>query len=230
MKLSFNLKQVKVYYLDRVAPFIFLFLGAFIAPVLCIVGELAFIVIFLKSPFSIPSEYAGLIITVWYFSHFIILLPIAFAFSDYWDEVVKLKMGKYETKTLTPIESMKLDSAKLTKYVETNQFQSFATFWLACTASVIGFAILGFSFYLGASNQASYAQLSIPLISGLVSQFIGATFLFMYKTTGDQIKDFYISLNNNQKYLVALEMTNELSTQELKDKKIEELISKIIEK
>ena len=145
--------------------------------------------------------------------------------------------SRYIEKIISEIEdpanakdAMRAGLVNLRRYTDSNCQQVNFSFKLAWVFSVIGFIMLCISFYLGITNQSSYIQLAIPVISGVISQFIAGTFLYIYKSSSDKIDEFYKSLDYNQKYLVALEMTNELSTQDLRDKKIEELISKIIEK
>jgi membrane protein implicated in regulation of membrane protease activity len=86
-----------------------------------------------------------------------------------------------------------LASAKLEAYVARNLSQVSWIFMLALIVMAMGFVIIGFGIYRVFSTGA-LAPSIVAAASGIVVQFIAATFLLIYRATMEQAKDYVAML------------------------------------
>jgi uncharacterized membrane protein YedE/YeeE len=106
-----------------------------------------------------------------------------------------------------------LARAKLEAYFNRNLTEISSIFWLSVAVMLVGFAIVGFGIYLAtiqqtktAITQASISPASIATISGIITQFIGATFLFMYRSTIQQAINYSRTLERINSVGMAMQI------------------------
>jgi len=82
-----------------------------------------------------------------------------------------------------------LARATLENYFNRNLFQISSIFLLSVAVMLVGFAIVAFGISLAIQHpdvKTVITPASIATISGIITQFIGATFLFIYRSTIQQ--------------------------------------------
>jgi len=106
-----------------------------------------------------------------------------------------------------------LARAKLEAYFNRNLTEIRSIFWLSVAVMLVGFAIVGFGIYLATIQQqktaitpASISPASIATISGIITQFIGATFLFMYRSTIQQAINYSRTLERINSVGMAMQI------------------------
>src|SRR6266568_91450 len=86
-----------------------------------------------------------------------------------------------------------LASAKLEEYVARNLSQVAWIFVLVLIVMIVGFVIIGWGIYKVFSAE-SIAPSVVAAVSGIVVEFIAATFLLIYRSTMEQAKDYVAML------------------------------------
>jgi hypothetical protein len=86
-----------------------------------------------------------------------------------------------------------LASAKLEEYVARNLSQIAWIFVLVLIVMTVGFVIIGWGVYKVFSSQ-SIGPSVVAAVSGIVIEFIAATFLLIYRSTMEQAKDYVAML------------------------------------
>ena len=98
---------------------------------------------------------------------------------------LKEKIGKETDKTKP---SWELATATLESYFNKNLSQVSAIFWLSVAVMLVGFGIIVFGVIISIKNPTPNASLPaiIAVVAGILTEFIGATFLFIFKSTMEQ--------------------------------------------
>lgn len=79
-----------------------------------------------------------------------------------------------------------LARVKLESYFNRNLSQITYIFWLSVSVMIIGFAIIVWGIYQSIKSPGILAPATIATIAGIITEFIGATFLFIYRSTIQQ--------------------------------------------
>lgn len=79
-----------------------------------------------------------------------------------------------------------LARVKLESYFNRNLSQITYIFWLSVSVMIIGFAIIVWGIYQSVRSPDILAPATIATIAGIITEFIGATFLFIYRSTIQQ--------------------------------------------
>jgi len=121
----------------------------------------------------------------------------------------------------TPAEIEKLQS-----YYEINLSHARWSFWASLASVIVGLlALLAGIFALIVNGQTEAG--TITIVAGVLSEFISATFFFLYNKNLQQLKFFYEKLIKFQDTYWALGLLNTL-TGEKKDKMTEIIVSNLI--
>jgi hypothetical protein len=86
-----------------------------------------------------------------------------------------------------PQAAWDLARLKLESYLNRNLAQVRSIFWL--TAFVM-FSFVGYGSYEAVNNAADFKAATLTTVAGLLVNFIGATFLVLYKSTMEQSKEY----------------------------------------
>ncbi len=115
----------------------------------------------------------------------------------------------------------------LQKYHKNNLFQINFIFWLSIGVIIIGFIFILLGIKLGGELNS---VATIGTIAGIITEFIGATFLFIYRSTIQQASTYYKTLERLNSFGVALEIIYTISdeSKELKDKTKAEIIKLLL--
>jgi len=80
---------------------------------------------------------------------------------------------------------------KLEAYLDRNLIQVNLVFWMSVLVMFAGFSFVLAGIYILFKNPANFSWVkALPAISGLITQFIGATFMVIYRSTMGQANDF----------------------------------------
>ena len=83
-----------------------------------------------------------------------------------------------------------LARVKLESYLNRNLNQVRSIFWLTAFVMIVGFSLISFGVYTVFTTPDSLKASIIATSSGLIVNFIGASFLVLYKSTMAQAKDY----------------------------------------
>ncbi len=92
-----------------------------------------------------------------------------------------------------PLETQaawELARVKLEAYLERNLMQVKSIFWLTVFIMLVGFGLVGFGIYKVFQSPETFNASLVSAIAGIIINFIGATFLIMYRSTMNQAKDY----------------------------------------
>lgn len=83
-----------------------------------------------------------------------------------------------------------LARVKLENYLNRNLNQVRSIFWLTVFVMIVGFTLIGYGVFKIYENPATFNASIIATVSGIIVNFIGATFLILYKSTMSQATDY----------------------------------------
>jgi len=123
-------------------------------------------------------------------------------------------------------------SARLDGEFQRNHFQVQAIFWLSIVVMVIGFAIIIWGIGLVLQYDAEIEVATIATLAGVVTEFIGATFLYMYKSTLRETSQHFETLEYMNSIGMAMQIIDTLpegnETPSLKEKTKAEIATALI--
>lgn len=121
------------------------------------------------------------------------------------------------------MDVIKINLNQLDEYYTINKAQAKRTYSFSITMIVIGFTLLIVGVILLLNDMLGLNITIIAGLSGAIAEFIGATSLFLYKESANQIQLFFEKLSHLQHIMLAVELTERLT-----DNKKAEQISAII--
>jgi len=108
-------------------------------------------------------------------------------------------------------EKKKVDH--LESYYRTNQLHLQWSFWAGLAALTIGLLVLLFGIYL-TFNRGSAINSAVTSAAGVLTEFIGAGFFYLYSKNLKQLNIFYEKLIKNQDTGYAIHLVNQLPENE----------------
>lgn len=116
--------------------------------------------------------------------------------------------GKIEQQTASTIDMALLNMRKLDEYYVLNKQQARRSFNASITAVVIGFATL----LISAKSSQDPGYKFTGALAGVLLQFIGGGFFYLYNKSLDQLNLFYGKLISLQDTMLALQLCEKLTT------------------
>jgi len=100
------------------------------------------------------------------------------------------------------------DLARVTleSYFNRNLFQIASIFWLSVAVMIVGFGIIIWGISHAIQSQNSIVPATIAGIAGVITEFIGATFLFIYRSTIQQALDYSRTLERINSVGMAMQI------------------------
>jgi len=83
-----------------------------------------------------------------------------------------------------------LARVKLESYLNRNLNQVRSIFYLTVFVMIVGFSLIGYGVFKIYANPETFNASLIATVSGIIVNFIGATFLILYKSTMSQATDY----------------------------------------
>ncbi len=127
------------------------------------------------------------------------------------------------------------DLARVTleAYFSRNLSQITAIFWLSVTVMVVGFAIIIWGISQAIQSPDSIVAASIAAGAGVITEFIGATFLFIYRSAIEQAINYSKTLERINSVGMAMKildtMPDEAKPDDLKSKTKAKLVELLIQ-
>ena len=174
-------------------------------------------------------------IGIGFFSTTALLLIIIVAYQSLKDDkqiktLIKKKeeeLKKHPEKSNTAWE---LASIKLESYLNRNLSQVRWIFFWTILVMIAGFIMIGIGIMKVYENPINFEPSILVTIAGVLTELIGATFLFLYKSTMNQAKDYVNVLERINAVGMSIQVleTMDSESKELKDKTKADLAKELL--
>ncbi len=120
---------------------------------------------------------------------------------------------------------------KLENYLDRNRSQIKSIYYLSVFAMIIGFGLIIFGSYMSFLKPDNIQPALVTAVSGLIVNFIGATFLIIYKSTMEQAKDYVNVLERINAVGMSVQIIETIDEKhlQLREETKAELIKKLID-
>lgn len=118
---------------------------------------------------------------------------------------------------------------QLELYIRRNQSQVNSIFWITVAVMVVGFFLVAIGVYQ-AFNAKTIESALLTTASGVITQFIGATFLYIYKSTIAQAGSYTLTLERINSVGMAVQILDSIpdDKDEVKNQARAGLVSQIL--
>ncbi|HCG5924809.1 TPA: hypothetical protein NJ084_004706 [Vibrio parahaemolyticus] len=129
-----------------------------------------------------------------------------------------------------PKAAWDLARLKLESYLNRNLNQVRSIFWLTSLVMIVGFFLIGFGVVKAFENPELLTPALLSAVSGLLVNFIGATFLVLYKSTMSQAKEYVAILERINAVGMSVQVLEKIedSNTTLKDQTISDLSKQLL--
>jgi uncharacterized membrane protein HdeD (DUF308 family) len=137
----------------------------------------------------------------------------------------EVRKNPRETSTAWELAQLKLES-----YLNKNLKQVSSIFYLAATVMFIGFCLIIFGVYKVFSNPELINPAILVTVSGIIVNFIGGTFLIIYKSTMKQAKEYVDVLERINAVGMSIQILENIgdTQSELKDNTTAEIAKELL--
>jgi len=144
----------------------------------------------------------------------------------HWGRITRERLAIAESKAEAEPEKAKpawdLASITLEAYFNQNLSQINYIFWLSVCVMIAGFAILIWGISQAIRSPDTFVPAAIASVAGVITEFIGATFLFVYRSTIQQASSYSRTLERMNSVGMAMQildtMPDEANPDDLKSK------------
>ncbi len=121
--------------------------------------------------------------------------------------------------------------ARLELYFQRNLSQIRSIFWITCLVMIAGFVMIAYGLSTAQSDQALKGS-ALAVGAGLLTEFVAATFIVVYKSTMSQADAFVATLERINSVGMAIQILDSIPDSEgdLKNKSRADLVMQILEK
>ncbi len=124
-------------------------------------------------------------------------------------------------------EIIKLNLNQLDEYYTINKNQSKNSYNVSVFMIIIGFVLIAVTVIVFYMHRDKYTLSIITGLTGLISEFIGATSLLLYKESIKNVNEFIERLSYLQKVMLAIDLAEKLPRKK-RDKQISKIIDGLI--
>ncbi len=128
------------------------------------------------------------------------------------------------------IKGIKINLAQLVEYYLMNQSQAKSSFRASLTAVIVGFVTIICGGWWAYTSQKSDITVYVVPFAGLILQFIGGGYFYLYNRSLIQLNFFFSRLAQMQDTLLAIHLAESLTETKDKTKAIDRLITIIAER
>ncbi|HCM33210.1 hypothetical protein [Chryseobacterium sp.] len=179
-----------------------------------------------------PSIPFGVLIFILYFS---IITPIP---TKEEQEIIKINVEREEIKTkienknqLEIFDTIQLSLNQLNEYYTINKAQAKSSFNWSITAIVLGLILLISGIIIFYTNANSNVNITILTgIAGILLEFIGGAYFFMYKKSLEQVNFFFAQLIKVQDTMLSINLANKVEDDSKKTEMTERIIISLLER
>jgi hypothetical protein len=101
-------------------------------------------------------------------------------------------------------------ASQLQGYIESNRGQINSIYRLSMIVMAVGFIFILFAIILALVNPTTYAAPLVAGTGGVISVFIGATFLLLYRSAVEQAQQYIFTLDKQSSVSIALKIIDEV--------------------
>lgn len=142
------------------------------------------------------------------------------------DKIIKDKDDKEED----IFNTIKLNLNQISEYYTINKSQAKKSFNMSLFAIIIGLVTIISGIWIFYINKNSHINISIiTTIAGIILEFIGGAYFYMYKENTRQLNYFYSELVDMQDIMLSIKLCNSLSDEKI-DKVKERIIVSLIKR
>jgi hypothetical protein len=119
--------------------------------------------------------------------------------------------------------------ARLELYFQRNLSQISSIFWITCLVMIAGFIMIGYGLSKAQGDQSLKGS-ALAVGAGLLTEFVAATFIVVYKSTMSQADTFVATLERINSVGMAIQILDSIpdSEGELKNKSRADLVTQIL--
>lgn len=123
-----------------------------------------------------------------------------------------------------------LARVKLEAYFDRNLSQVNMIFWISVAVMLVGFGFIIVSLSLAQPGNSQRTNV-VGVVAGIITEFIGATFMFIYRSTMEQARSFMVTLDRINSVGMAVQILDTIPEQssELKSKTKAEIVKVLLE-
>ena len=138
---------------------------------------------------------------------------------------------KIETeKVLDIFHTIQLSLNQLNEYYTINKNQAKSSFRFSVFAIVIGLVTILTGIWLQYLDIAKIEITYVTAISGLILEFIGGAYFFMYKKSLEQVNFFFGQLIKIQDTMLSINLANNIENVDVKTEMNERIISSLLQR
>ncbi|WP_430827192.1 TRADD-N-associated membrane domain-containing protein [Chryseobacterium indologenes] len=179
-----------------------------------------------------PSIPFGLLIFILYFS---IITPVP---TKEEQEIIKINEEREEIKTkienkeqLEIFDTIQLSLNQLNEYYTINKVQAKSSFNWSISAIVLGLMLIIAGIILFYTNANPNINITILTgIAGVLLEFIGGAYFFMYKKSLEQVNFFFAQLIKVQDTMLSINLASKVEDESKKTEMTEKIIVSLLER
>lgn len=124
-----------------------------------------------------------------------------------------------------------LANARLDLYFERNLSQIRSIFWLTVLVLIVGFTLMGYGVFQAFQANSSIEASVLATASGILTQFLAATFLVLYRSTINQASAFVSALERMNAFGIAIQIIDTIPEEytSMQQEARSQLAAKIVE-
>jgi hypothetical protein len=173
------------------------------------------------------------------------VIAAIFVFLTYYKQFKSIETKEKQNKQVIADAQLKVESqpektkpawdlarATLESYFNRNLSQVTSIFWLSVLVMFAGFVVIVWGIAQAIQTPDSYTPATLAGLAGIITEFIGATFLFIYRSTIQQALDYSKTLERINSVGMAMQildtMPDKTDSEDLKSKTKATLVELLI--
>lgn len=131
---------------------------------------------------------------------------------------------KEEKKEIDALGRMMINLEDIKEFYTWSQKQAKASFVLAVSMCISGFALMIAAIILPIAFELSFQMSIIPAIGGIITELIAGTALVVYRNSLSQLNHYHKALHEDERFLSSVNLLGRFSTVEAQDDMLREII------
>jgi hypothetical protein len=121
-----------------------------------------------------------------------------------------------------------LAQVKLENYLNRNLQQVWSIYWLTIIVMTIGFGLIGYGVFMVYQGPQNLTPSILAAVSGVLVNFIGASFLIVYRSTMEQAKEYVVILERINAVGMAVQILESIEDVDLRKKVMAEVAKELL--
>ena len=131
---------------------------------------------------------------------------------------------KEEKKEIDALGRMMINLEDIKEFYTWSQKQAKASFVLAVSMCISGFALMIAAIILPIAFKLSFQMSIIPAVGGIITELIAGTALVVYRNSLSQLNHYHKALHEDERFLSSVNLLGRFSTVEAQDDMLREII------